>query len=99
MALAFAGRIGRPVHACALEAGPALLLFLPGEPMLEFSRFARSLRPDREVLAIGYGDCGPGYICLDRAYREGGYEPTATNAGPGAEGALKEAIRVLAARE
>ena len=30
------------------------------------------------VAVAGYGDCGPGYICPEQAYRDGGYEPTAS---------------------
>jgi hypothetical protein len=64
--------------------------------MLEFSRYARSL--GREVLAAGYGDISPGYLCTDEAYRQGGYEPSASNVGPGTEAALKNAIRKLVTR-
>ena len=73
---AFIGR-KEPMEMKSLEAGPVQFLFLPGEPMLEFSRFARSL--GREVLVAGYGDISPGYLCTDQAYRQGGYEPSASN--------------------
>ena len=43
----------------------------------------------------GYGDCGTGYICPDRVYDEGGYEPTDANVGRGSEALLKKAIRQL----
>jgi hypothetical protein len=85
-----------PLEIGSLEAGPVQLLFLPGEPMLEFSRYARSL--GREVLVAGYGDISPGYLCTDEAYRQGGYEPSASNVGPGTEAALKNAIRKLVNR-
>jgi hypothetical protein len=61
--------------------------------MLEFQKYAQRLRPDRFVAVAGYFDCGPGYICTDAAFVEGGYEPTAANAGIGSEGKLKTAIR------
>jgi hypothetical protein len=32
---------------------------------------AQRLRPDAFVLVAGYGECGPGYIPTERAWREG----------------------------
>jgi len=97
MALAFARRSARPLLVRGLAIGPADMLFLPGEPMLEFQRFAQAASPSRFVAVAGYCDCGPGYICTDAAFAEGGYEPTAANAGPGSEALLKNAIRELLA--
>jgi hypothetical protein len=84
-----------PLRMHSLHAGPVQFLFLPGEPMLEFSRYARELARTREVLVAGYGDISPGYLCTDEALRQGGYEPSASNVGPGTEAALKNAIRKL----
>ena len=86
-----------PLQIKSLNAGPVQFLFLPGEPMLEFSRYARDLARGREVLVAGYGDISPGYLCTDEALRQGGYEPSASNVGPGTEAALKAAIRKLVA--
>lgn len=94
IAAAFARREA-PLETFALAAGPARLLFLPGEPMLEFQEYARGLRPGQFVSVAGYGDISPGYLCTDRAFAEGGYEPSAANAGPGTEARVKEAIRRL----
>jgi hypothetical protein len=69
---------------------------MPGEPMLEFQRYAISLRPDEFVAFAGYGDIAPGYICTDRAFREGGYEPGAANSRPGVESVVKAGIRRVA---
>jgi hypothetical protein len=95
MALAFAERIQRPLELSSLEIGKVHILHLPGEPLLEFQMYAQHLKPQHFVAVAGYGDCGPGYICPDRAYDEGGYEPTDTNVGRGSEALLKKAIRQL----
>jgi hypothetical protein len=92
--LAFVRR-RRPLAMAALEIGNLSILHLPGEPMVEFQKYALSLRPDRFVAVAGYGDIAPGYLCTDRAMDEGGYEPGAANAGPGVEAALKQGIRKL----
>jgi hypothetical protein len=93
MRLSFIDRIQRPLIVRALELGDAVILSLPGEPMLEFQKYAQKVRAGRFVAVGGYCDVGPGYICTDEAFTEGGYEPTATHAGVGSEAELKLAIR------
>jgi hypothetical protein len=95
-AAAFASR-KRPLDAASLAIGGAAMLFLPGEPFLEYQKYAQSL--GKFVAVAGYGDIGPGYLCTDRAHDEGGYEPSASHAAPGTEARLKEAIRKLLGRE
>ncbi len=75
-----------PLVVSCLRLAEVPIVHLPGEPMLEFQRFAP------EAIVAGYGDISPGYLCPDKAYSEGGYEPSATNAGPGTEAAVKRAI-------
>ena len=87
-----------PLEASALELGQVTILHLPGEPMLEFQRYAQGLRPQGFVAVAGYGDISPGYLCTDRAFQEGGYEPSAANAGPGTEARVKQAIEKLLGR-
>ena len=97
ISLAFAER-QRPLHACSLQIGRARIIHLPGEPMLEFQRYAQEQGQDDFVVLAGYGDMSPGYLCTDRAFVEGGYEPGASNAGPGTEARVKAAIRKLVGR-
>jgi len=92
--VAFAER-KTPLEVQELKLGPARALFLPGEPLLEFQRFAQSVRPKEFVALAGYGDVSVGYICPDKAYDEGGYEPSASATAPGAETALKHVIQTL----
>ncbi len=92
--LAFANR-KEPFTATLLTLGGVRILHLPGEPMLEFQRYAQDLRTDEFVAVAGYGDLSPGYLCTDRAWTEGGYEPSASNSGPGTEAAVKKAIQEL----
>lgn len=95
MRLAWFARQERPVPLSSLQIGSVWLAHLPGEPMLEFQRYARSLRSADFVAVAGYGDCGPAYVCTDAAIADGGYEPLASNVGAGTEGVLKEALRQL----
>ncbi len=93
--VAFTERIHRPIDVSLLEIGPAKILHLPGECMIEFQLYAQSLRPDDFVAVAAYGDLGPGYICTEESFSEGGYEPSASRAGRTSERVLKTAIRKL----
>ncbi|MFM7150408.1 MAG: hypothetical protein ACKO23_11240 [Gemmataceae bacterium] len=80
--LAWLDRLQQPIDVGCLKIGPARILHLPGEPFVEYQLKAQELSPDRFVCVAGYGDGGPGYIPTDKAYLEGGYEPTVALAGP-----------------
>jgi hypothetical protein len=94
-ALAWRERIKfRPtLDITSYRLGPAVILHLPGEAFVEYQLFAQSLRPNDFVAVAAYGDCGTGYICTDKAFAEGGYEPTASFVGPPTEELLKASIR------
>jgi hypothetical protein len=71
------------------------MLMLPGEPLLEFQKFALA-QAGRSFLAVaGYGEISPGYICTDLAHQQGGYEPSASYTAPGTEAVLKRLISGL----
>jgi hypothetical protein len=95
MRLASVERAKRSFELSSLQIGNIHVVHLPGEPMLEFQKFAQRCKQDDFVAVAGYGDCGSAYICTDEAFREGGYEPSATNLTPGAESLMKASIRRL----
>ncbi len=53
---------GQPIALPTLDLGPALLSVLPGESYVEYQLLAERLRPDKFVMALGYGDAATGYI-------------------------------------
>ena len=93
--LAWLKRIDRAIDLTCLDLGKALVLHLPGEPFVEYQIKAQELRPDAFVCVAGYGDGGPGYIPTDRAYLEGGYEPTVALAAPCEEALVKAMAKLL----
>ena len=95
MRLSFVERLGRPIQVSSLQLGNVHILHLPGEPMVDFQFFAQQAKARDFVAVAGYGDCGPAYICTDKAIAEGGYEPSASNVGRGTEALLKHAIQAL----
>jgi hypothetical protein len=97
LGIAFANT-SKTIETSALEIGRAVILHLPGEPFLEYQQFAQSLGEGRFVAVAGYGNITPGYLCIDQAYGEGGYEPSASYTGPGTEAAMKEVIKSLLKR-
>jgi hypothetical protein len=61
---------GRPIDLPALDFGGAVVTVLPAEAYVEYQLMAQAARPDAFVLVAGYGECGPGYIPIERAWRE-----------------------------
>jgi hypothetical protein len=90
-------RITPTVDITAYRLGPATILHLPGEPFVEYQLFAQSVRPDDFVAVAAYGEGGTGYICTEKAYAEGAYEPTTSFVGPPTEALLKARIQELLA--
>ena len=87
---------GKRINLECLSLGKARVLFLPGEPFVEFQLEAKAMRKDLFVAVAGYGDYAPGYICTDKAYQEGGYESgPASGVTAGAEGVVMTAIQKL----
>ncbi len=91
--LASIARLAEPIDVSCLQIGPARILYLPGEPMVAFQHFAQQVLPDAFVAVAGYGLASTGYICTEEAFKQGGYEPSASNIVPESEKALKDAIR------
>ena len=79
-----------------LSVGRARILHMPGELFVEYQLAAKAERKDLFVAMAAYGDYGPGYICTDIAYKEGGYEAgPASGVAPGSEKVLMTAIKKL----
>jgi hypothetical protein len=97
--LAWLKRKERPIELTCLDLGEALVLHLPGEPFVEYQFKAQELRKDVSVCVAGYGDGGPGYIPTDRAYLEGGYEPSVALAAPSEQALVKAMAKVLKAAQ
>ncbi|MNL66600.1 hypothetical protein D3C87_1910930 [compost metagenome] len=69
---------------------------MPGEPFIEYQLEAKAYRKDLFVAVAGYGDYGPGYICNEEGYKQGGYEAgQASAANPEIEKVLMGAIHKL----
>ena len=84
---------GRKIDVPVLDLGPAQLVLLPAEAYVEFQLLAQKLRPDSFVAVLGYGECGPGYIPIERAFLENdGNLRDWCWVDPGAEEAMTSAL-------
>jgi len=72
MGLAWYERVKREhqVLVPVLDLGTAQLVLLPAEAYVEFQLYAEELRPESFVMVMGYGESGPGYIPIERAWKE-----------------------------
>lgn len=80
-----------------LSLGPIKILHCPGEMLVEYQLAAQAMRPDQFVCLAAYGDYGPGYICLEEHYSQGGYEASqrASRVAPSVEGVLMPTLKSL----
>ena len=88
---------GHKINIGCLRLGPARVLHLPGEPVIEYQLFAQEIDPTHFTAVAGYGDYGTGYICLAEHYDQGGYEssPRASRVAPEVERVLKKTMEEL----
>jgi hypothetical protein len=78
-----------------LAIGRTRILFLPGEPFVEYQLAAKKMRPDLFVAVAACGESGPNYIPTAIAFKQGGYEPTVSGVTKDAEGILMTAMGKL----
>jgi hypothetical protein len=89
---------GQALDLPALDLGAAQLVLLPGESYVEYQLLAQRLRPGSFVMAVGYGECAPGYVPTEQAVKEGdGNLRDWCWVAPGAEKALTAALRAALA--
>ena len=86
---------GHSVTVSALNLKNIWLLHLPGELFVEYQLAAQRLRSDDFVCTAAYGEYGPGYVCTEIAYNQGGYESSnrASRVSPQVESVLMQSIQ------
>jgi hypothetical protein len=87
---------GYAVALPVVDFGPAQFLLLPGESYVEFQLMAQQLRPDSFVMVAGYGECGTGYVAIERAWQEkDGNLNDWCYTGPGSEKVMRDAMSIV----
>lgn len=90
-------KAGEAIDVSCLRLGNARTLFLPGELFVEYQLAAQKMRPNLFVALAAYGDYGPGYIGVEAAYPQGGYETShhVSLVAPEVEAVLMGAMKSL----
>ncbi len=86
--VATGGAIDLPV----IDFGPAQIVLFPGESFVDYQLMAQEMRSDSFVVSIGYGECWPGYIPTESAFRDG-FEDKWLWVAPGSEARIQSALR------
>ncbi len=82
-----------PIPVTALQINENIrILHLPGEAFIEYQHFAYAQNPESFTCVASYGDLGPGYICMEKSFDEGGYEPRDAFCAATSESILKAII-------
>lgn len=85
---------GHQIDLPLIDFGAAQLMLLPAESYVEYQLYAQSLKPGGFVMVMGYGECGPGYIPVERAWQEHDSNLRDwTWVGPGSQPIMEKAIR------
>ncbi len=87
-------RSGHKVNISALKLDNVWLLNIPGEACIEYQLAAQKMIPGDHVCTAAYEEYGPGYICTEIAYSQGGYESSdrVSRVAPEVESVLLSAI-------
>lgn len=90
---------GQAIDVPAIDFGGPVLLLLPAESYVEYQLYAQSLRPEGFVVTVGYGECAPGYIPVEKAWEENdGNLSVWCWVDPGCESHMKKAIEAVLRR-
>lgn len=82
---------GQPIDMPCIDFGPAQLVLFPGESFVGYQLMAQQMRPDSFVVSIGYGECWPGYIPTEAAFKDNFHDKWLWVA-PGSEQRIRAAL-------
>lgn len=85
---------GQKIDLPCVDLGRAKILLFPGEAFVGYQLMAQRMASNAFVLSIGYGECWPGYIPTDGAFRDG-FNHDWRWAGPGSERSIRDALKEL----
>ena len=85
---------GHHIDVPVIDFGPAEIILLPAETFVQYQLWAQAMRPDSFVMAVGYGECAPGYIPTKQAASEGYNDHYSWIAFPECEETMCEALKI-----
>lgn len=85
---------GHAIDLPCVDLGQAQIVVLPGESFVGLQLMAQQLRPDLMVMAIGFGECWPGYTPTESAFDDG-FGHGWRWVDRGSEAAIRAALRIV----
>lgn len=100
MSLASLQRVerGQQIDFPCIDFGAAQLVLFPGESFVGYQLMAQQMRPDSFVFSIGYGECWPGYVPMNRSFADHFHDKWLW-VGPGSENRIREALKSVLLEE
>lgn len=86
------------IRIAVCKIGSILLAGISGELMTEIGMEIKEQSPYKNTFIVTHCNGSNGYLCTDKAYEEGGYEPMVSKTMPGTEKAIRENIVLLLQR-
>jgi hypothetical protein len=82
---------GQKIDMPCIDFGPAQIVLFPGESFVAYQLMAQQMKPDSFVVSIGYGECWPGYVPTEAAFKDGFHDQWLW-AAPGSETRIRAAL-------
>jgi hypothetical protein len=83
---------GQKIDMLCIDFGPAQVVLFPGEAFVGYQLMAQQMRSDAFVVSIGYGECWPGYIPTESAFKDNFHDKWLWVA-PGSEQRIRTALK------
>ncbi len=83
------------IRVASLKVGNILIAGISGELMNEIGLQIKEDSPYKNTFVYTHCNGNSGYLCTDKAYEEGGYEPMVSRTMPGTEKQIKDAFREM----
>lgn len=84
---------GHAIDVPAIDLGIAQIVLMPAETFVQYQLWAQAMRPDTMVVAMGFGECAPGYIPTARDAADGYDDEYSWIAFPECERTMRDALR------
>jgi hypothetical protein len=83
------------IRVSVLKIGPVLIAGISGELMNEIGLAIKEESPYKNTFIYTHCNGNSGYLCTDKAYEEGGYEPMVSRTMPGTEKQITDTFRMM----
>jgi hypothetical protein len=83
------------IRVSSMRIGNIVFAGISGELMNEIGLQIKEDSPFKNTFVITHCNGNSGYLCTDKAYKEGGYEPMVSRTMPGTEEKIDDTFRVM----